>query len=141
VLHLLDLFFVVFHTALTLFNLFGWVYWRTRVANLITLGLTAGSWVGLGFFYGFGYCPLTDWHWQVLYRLGERDLPRSYITYLIQRLLGVDAAPEAVHALTVAGLCLALAMSLLLNGREWRRRRRARRRGHVGGATTASHRA
>ena len=34
-------------------------------------------WVGLGPFYGFGYCPLTDWNLRVLAALGERDLPRS----------------------------------------------------------------
>lgn len=126
-LHALDIFFVVFHTTLTLFNLFGWAYWRTRSANLITLGLTAGSWVGLGLFYGFGYCPLTDWHWRVLYRLGERDLPRSYITYLIERVLGVSPDPVAVNWGAVVGLSGALAVSVVLNARDFRRRRKAQR--------------
>ncbi|HPF94086.1 MAG TPA: DUF2784 family protein, partial [Tenuifilaceae bacterium] len=63
---LLDVFFVAFHTLLIAFNLFGWIWWRTRKANLITLLLTGLSWIGLGLFFGIGYCPLTDWHWQVL---------------------------------------------------------------------------
>ena len=33
--------------------------------------------VGLGAVYGWGYCPCTDWHWDVKRRLGETGLPRS----------------------------------------------------------------
>ncbi|MCD4791284.1 MAG: DUF2784 domain-containing protein, partial [Bacteroidales bacterium] len=74
----LDTFFVVFHTALIIFNLFGWIWKPTRRLNLITLLLTGASWFILGIFYGIGYCPLTDWHWQVLHKLGIYDVPNSY---------------------------------------------------------------
>jgi len=47
---------------------------KTRKANLILLLLTGLSWFGLGIFYGWGYCPLTDWHWKVLRELGETGI-------------------------------------------------------------------
>ncbi|MCK5838377.1 MAG: DUF2784 family protein, partial [Bacteroidales bacterium] len=68
---LADTFFIIFHTALTLFNLFGWIWQKTRKLNLIILLLTGFSWFGLGIFYGIGYCPLTDWHYRVLRKMGE----------------------------------------------------------------------
>ncbi|MBI5707465.1 MAG: DUF2784 family protein [Armatimonadetes bacterium] len=56
--------FFVFHTALILFNLFGWVSRKTRKWQLVTLGLTACSWLVFGFWRGWGYCLCTDWHLQ-----------------------------------------------------------------------------
>lgn len=115
----LDIFFTIFHTLLVLFNLFGWIWKRTRLLNLITLLLTAGSWLVLGFFYGFGYCPLTDWHFRVLGRLGYTDLPDSYLSFLFTRLTGLPVDQSLVDALTLWGLVLALAISLFLNLRFW----------------------
>src|SRR6056297_243756 len=89
---LLDYFFVIFHSALIIFNLFGWIWKKTRKANLVTLILTGLSWFALGVFYGIGFCPLTEWHWQVLTKLGERNLPVSYTEYLVNRLLGINLA-------------------------------------------------
>jgi len=51
----LDVFFLVFHTLLILFILSGWIWKRTRKANLVVILLTAASWGILGIFYGFGY--------------------------------------------------------------------------------------
>src|SRR5690606_26267869 len=86
-LQLIDYFFVVFHTALILFNLLGWIWKPTRKAHLIVISLTFASWGILGIWYGWGYCPLTDRHWEILYQLGETSLPDSYISYLLQRML------------------------------------------------------
>lgn len=44
---------------------------------------TIFSWGALGLVYGFGYCFLTDIHWQVKHSLGER-LPPSYIHYIFE---------------------------------------------------------
>ena len=63
----LDIFFIVFHTSLIFFNLFGWIWKYTRRANLVALLLTGGSWFILGLYYGIGYCPFTEWHWEVLH--------------------------------------------------------------------------
>jgi hypothetical protein len=111
----LDIFFVVFHTTLILFNLFGWIWKKTRLANFITLVLTAASWFILGIFYGIGYCPLTDWHFNILRKLGEHGLPGSYIKYLADRLTGLDINSQLVDIATVAGLFVALALSVYTN--------------------------
>ncbi|MDY6825129.1 MAG: DUF2784 family protein [Thermodesulfobacteriota bacterium] len=113
-----DLFFLLFHTALTVFNLLGWAWHRTRRLNLITLLLTGASWFGLGLVYGIGYCPLTDWHWRILYRLGHYDLPRSYITYIIDRWTGLHVSAPVVEAVTVGAFFTALVLSVVLNIRD-----------------------
>ena len=120
-LYVLDFFFVVFHTAWILFSLFGWISRRTRRANLVVLLLTAASWLGLGLFFGLGYCPLTDWHWQVLRALGQRELPRSYTQYLLIRLLGIRLDATTVDVLTAASATAALVVSVWLNIRTPRR--------------------
>jgi hypothetical protein len=122
---LLDIFFVIFHTSLTLFNLFGWIWKKTRVANLITLGLTGGSWLFLGLIVGvLGYCPLTDWHFNILYKLGKTDLPTSYIKYLADRLTGLDLNQHLVDEATLYFFLAALAISSVLNIRDFLRRRK-----------------
>src|SRR5665811_299369 len=80
---ILDIFFLIFHTFLIFFNLFGWIWKRTRKLNLITLSLTGASWLFLGLSVGtLGYCPLTDWHFKILEKLGKTDLPYSYTCLL-----------------------------------------------------------
>ena len=114
----LDVFFTVFHTFVILFNLFGWIWKCTRKANLICILLTAGSWLILGIFYGLGYCPLTDWHFDVLERLGHTELPSSYISFLVNRLTGLHPDQGLVDAVTVWGLVVALAASVFMNFRN-----------------------
>lgn len=115
-LHLLDIFFVVFHTSLIIFNLFGWLWRKTRIANLITLLLTGGSWVILGWITGTpGYCPLTDWHFSILEKLRHTNLPYSYIKYLADRLTGLSFDAALVDSLTLYGFLAALAASLIIN--------------------------
>ncbi len=115
----LDIFFTVFHTCLVLFNLFGWIWKKTRLLNLIVLLLTAGSWLILGIFYGFGYCPLTDWHFSILGKLGYTNLPDSYLSFLFTRLSGLPIQQSLVDAVTLWGLIIALVISLYLNLRQW----------------------
>ena len=80
---LLDILFVVFHTLLVGFNMLGWAWRRTRRLHLITISVTLLSWFGLGVVYGWGYCPLTDWHWDVKRVLGETALPASWMKYYL----------------------------------------------------------
>ncbi|MBI5219369.1 MAG: DUF2784 domain-containing protein [Bacteroidia bacterium] len=111
----LDIFFLVFHTLLIFFNLFGWIWKRTRKINLVTLLLTGLSWFALGIFYGIGYCPLTDWHWEVLHKLGRYDLPNSYTKYLADRITGLDFNARLADTMTAALFFVALAASLYVN--------------------------
>ena len=114
--HLLDIFFVIFHTSLILFNLFGWVWKKTRIYNLITLSLTGASWLFLGLIFGvLGYCPLTDWHFRILYKLGETNLPNSYIKYLFDRLTGLNISASLVDDITLYVFLSALVISVIFN--------------------------
>ncbi len=121
-LKLLDLFFVFFHTLLILFNLFGWIFVKLRKVNLITLLLTAFSWFILGLFYGIGYCPFTDWHFMILQKLGNNDLPTSYIKYIVGRLTGYDVSAQLTDILTMVFFLSALLVSVILNIWDFRRK-------------------
>ncbi len=98
----LNIFFFMFHTAFILFVLFGWIWKKARKIHLAALFLTAISWFGLGIFYGLGYCFCTDWHWNVRYRLGYVDMPRSYINLLILTVTGRELNDTLVDVVTMA---------------------------------------
>ncbi len=121
--HLLDIFFFLFHTILTLFNLLAWIWPKTRKANLTSLLLTAFSWFFLGIWYGVGYCPFTDWHWQVRARLGDTVLPASYIKFLLDTLTGGNWNALLVESATAVAFFLALAISVFLNWRDYKKKR------------------
>ncbi|HXG93511.1 MAG TPA: DUF2784 domain-containing protein [Blastocatellia bacterium] len=122
---LLDKFFLVFHSAVIVFNLFGWMWKKTRRANLALLLLTGLSWFALGLFYGIGYCPLTDWHWQVLHKLGRENIPNSYVKYLLDRITGLDFNASLVDTSVTICFFAALAASIFVNARDFKRSRRA----------------
>ena len=113
-----DWFFVLFHSSVVLFNLFGWIWQKTRRANLALLTLTAASWFILGIWYGIGYCPLTDWHWDVLKELGRSDLPNSYIKYLIDRIVGTDLDANLVDNSVAICFGVAVFASIFVNFRD-----------------------
>lgn len=112
---LADIVFLVFHSTLIVFNLFGWMWNKAKKVNLVSLSLTALSWFVLGIWYGIGYCPLTDWHWKVLKKLGHHDLPASYIPYLLDRIAGIEITSRAADALTLIFFSLALMASVYVN--------------------------
>lgn len=112
---LLDILFTIVHTGLILFNLTGWIWKRTRRLHLITLVLTAASWGVLGIWYGWGYCPLTDLHWDIKHQLGQTHLPNSFIKYLLDKITGKNWPPRLVDRITLASLLLAVAASLYVN--------------------------
>ena len=117
----LDALLSLLHLLVIVFVLTGWAMKRTRKAHLILLGLTLFSWLGLGYRYGLGYCPLTDWHWQVKRKLGETGLPSSYIKYYLDSGTGADWNSSLVDA-AVGGLgVVALSLNLIARKLESRR--------------------
>lgn len=120
VYELLNVFFLVFHTGLTLFNTLGWIFRRTRKWNLLTLSLTAFSWFVLGIWYGWGYCFCTDWHWQVREKLGYTTHSNSYIQFLVQQLTGIRFPEKLVDTVTVIVFFASLVLSLCVNLRKRR---------------------
>jgi len=118
--HILDILFVIFHSSLILFNSFGWIWKKTRAYNLITLSLTGASWLFLGLICGtLGYCPLTDWHFRILEKLGKTELPDSYIKYLFDRLTGLNISPSLTDRMTLYVFLAALLISVYFNLRDW----------------------
>lgn len=116
----LNYFFVIFHGTLTLFNITGWAWERTRRIHLYTISLTILSWVGLGLIYGWGYCPCTDWHWDVKRQLGERNLPASYIKYYADYLSGTSWDPFIIDIGTAAVGISAFLLSIWFNWKDWK---------------------
>jgi hypothetical protein len=113
--HALNAFFFIFHIALIPFNLFGWIFRPLRKWNLITLGITAFSWLVLGIFFGFGYCFLTDWHWQIREKLGYTNSYNSYVHFLIETLFRIQVSPVLVDWCTGISFSIAVVMSLITN--------------------------
>ena len=119
----LNISFFVFHSSWILFNCLGWICRPTRAWQLATVSLTALSWFGLGIWYGWGYCPCTEWHWQVRARLGHHD-PPSYIQLMIHEVFGVGLSPNTADALALVTLTAVAGISIRLNLRDWRAARR-----------------
>ena len=119
---LLDLGLLTFHGFLVGFNLVGWVWRRTRRLHLFAISTTLLSWFGLGVIYGWGYCPLTDWHWQVKRALGETGLPASWVKYYVDRITGVTWDTALVDGLVIGSALAALVLSVVLNVRDRRSR-------------------
>jgi hypothetical protein len=116
---LLDIFFVLFHTSLIIFNLFGWIWKKARRLNLITLVLTGSSWLFLGMIVGtMGYCPVTDLHFKILEKLEVTNLPVSYIKYLVDRITGLDVNPYLVDKMTLYLFLVALLASVIMNTKD-----------------------
>lgn len=115
----LNIFFFVFHTAFTVFNMIGWVFPKTRKLHLITMLLTAGSWFILGIWLGWGYCACTDWHWQVREAMGIQDRSNSYIHFLLQKLTGKNFDQQLVENATLIIFIVLFVLSLWQNLRNY----------------------
>ena len=112
---ILDVFFVVLHSLLIAFNLFGWAWRRTRRLHLVAISATLLSWFGLGVFYGWGYCPLTDWHWDVKRALGETGLPASWVKHYLDLATGTDWSAAVVDGVVIGSAAGAFLLSAALN--------------------------
>ena len=111
----LDIFIGIIHVLLILACLLGWMFPSTRRSHLILMGVVVGCWFLLGLKYGIGYCPLTDWHWQVKGQLGEGPLPHSFIKYIWDKIFPTPISPispKAVDGLTFAAFFISLAAAL-----------------------------
>ena len=112
----LDILYTILHVVIVGFNLTGWIFPKTRKAHLIVLSLTIVAWLGIGMAVGvIGYCPLTDWHWDVKRELGERGLPSSFIKYLVDAVFRIDSNATFIDIITAAGLIFAVIMAVIKN--------------------------
>lgn|SRR5690606_5317414 len=126
-LHILDVFYTVLHFLIIGFNLLGWIWKATRTAHLYAVWVTAGSWLVLGLWFGLGYCPITDWQWDVKTKLGARNLPNSFIKYQADRLFNRNFSPVLIDWITAVSFTLVtlLAIYFRLTGKRIERRSQA----------------
>ena len=114
-LSFLDALLTILHFVIIFFNLFGWIPVFTRRAHLISIVLTAVSWFLLGIWFGIGYCPITEWQWQIKEKLGEVNLPDSFIKYYGDKITGSNLDPDFINTLTAVCFALAAILSLYVN--------------------------
>jgi hypothetical protein len=112
-LHLLDILLTLFHLVIIGFNLFGWI-WKPKL-HLILVLLTAGCWFILGIWFGWGYCPITDWEWQIKEKLGEQNLPNSFIKYYADKISGQSIDSSLIDTLTAVCFFIAAIISVYIN--------------------------
>lgn len=107
-MNILDYAFDGLHILIICLNLFAWIPSNTRWLHVMTTHLTAASWLILGYWYGWGYCVLTDWHWSIKGSLGQETLPNNYIAYLLERYLAwhVDKQTLEMIIVFVFSFCL-----------------------------------
>jgi hypothetical protein len=120
------------HVAVIVFNMIGWIWRRTRVLHLVTIGLTAFSWFVMGAWYGWGYCFCTDYHAHVLRQLRHPDADLTFIQLLFKRLFGGDVSRPMADTLAVVVFGMIVFATITVWARELRFRSRGPRRGSAG---------
>lgn len=113
-MRVLDFLLTILHLVIIGFNLLGWIWPATRRFHFYLVMATVFSWVVLGFWYGFGYCPITDWQWQVKAKLGEQNLPNSFIKYFADKLTGLDISSALIDGITGVSFGLVVLVSCTL---------------------------
>ncbi len=111
----LDIFLTFVHLIIIGFNLFGWIWPATRKMHFICVLATAASWGILGIWFGMGYCPVTDWQWRVKEKLGEHNLPASFIKYYADKIIGKNISSSFIDLVTAICFAVAALLSIYVN--------------------------
>jgi hypothetical protein len=84
--------------------------WRAfRIAHLVGILFTASTPL-----WGEGFCPLTEWEWQLRQALGTaQDQPRSFILRLLHDLLYWDVDPLVLSLVTGAAALATVVIFIL----------------------------
>lgn len=114
-LQLLDYLFTIIHLLIIGANLFAWIWPKTRKIHLYIVVITLFCWLISGIWYGIGYCPITDWQWEVKTRLGETNLPNSFVKYHLDKLAGRDIPDTTVDIITLISFFVAIVCSIKVN--------------------------
>jgi hypothetical protein len=112
---ILDVLLTIFHLIIIGFNLLGWIWKPTKKIHFWFAIITLFCWVVLGLWYGLGYCPITDWQWNIKVQLGEQNLPASFIKYFADQLTGLNINATIIDVCTVLFFLLAIIASNKVN--------------------------
>jgi hypothetical protein len=107
--------FHLVHISIIVFAMTGWMFPAFRLAHLVLILLTLGSWFILGRWFGRGYCPVSDWHWKMKAALGGGRPSGTYIHQLLQGLTGRRLDSSAVDRMVVIATLVLAAISVALN--------------------------
>ncbi len=114
-LQLLDYLLTFLHLLIIGANLFAWTWKKTRKLHLYIVGITLFCWLILGIWYGIGYCPITEWQWQIKNELGETNLPNSFVKYYLDQLTGQNIPDTTVDIITLVSFLIAIICSIRIN--------------------------
>jgi len=114
-LRILDILLTLIHLIIIGFNLLGWIWPKTRRVHLIVVVITAFCWVILGIWYGWGFCPVTEWQWRIKTQLGEYHLPDSFIKYYADKISGRDISSSLIDSVTALCFAIAALLSVYFN--------------------------
>jgi hypothetical protein len=114
-LAVLDFIYTLVHLLIIGFNLFAWAFPATRRLHLYGVAVTLACWLILGIWYGIGYCPVTDWQWQVKTQLGEQNLPNSFVKYYADQISGQSVDANLIDIITAGSFLLSITISVYLN--------------------------
>lgn len=92
--------------------MFLWIPKATIRLHRWIVGLTAASWLVLGFWHGLGYCFLTDIHWRVKRARGVTHLPSSFIKYAGDFVTGTDLPRHTVDGVAALVFVLGVAAAV-----------------------------
>src|SRR5260221_11843210 len=93
VLAALDWLLTALHALVLLAFVLLWIPRRTARLHGWLVALTALSWLGLGFYKGFGYCILTDLHWRGEGARGGEGLSEAFSKDVGEFLTRADLRP------------------------------------------------
>ena len=114
-LYFIDVLFSLLHIVIILFNLSGWIFPATRRVYFISVTITSFCWFILGIWFGWGYCPLTEWQWHIKEQLGATGLPASFITWFANKITGMHFADTGINILTLVLFMAAAILSAYFN--------------------------
>jgi hypothetical protein len=114
-LQLLDYLFTFLHLLIITANLLLWIWPKTRKLHLYIVAITLFCWLILGIWYGIGYCPITDWQWQIKNKLGEANLPNSFVKYHLDNITGLNIPDTTVDIITLGTFLIAIICSIKFN--------------------------
>lgn len=118
VLNLLNIFFHIMHLSIIFFFLFGWLFITTQEAHFVLAVFILASWYGLGIYFGFGYCLVTDLQWKIKKLLGQAPPTEFYVKYMIDKITGLDTNPTIINGLTTSIYFAILILSVFIKAKN-----------------------
>ena len=107
----MDYILTFLHASLVIFAMTGWAFEKTQKLHFWTILSILFAWLIIGYWVGtIGYCPITDFHWDLKRALGETNLPNSFIKYVLDWLFQYDFNRHEVDQLT--GIVMVLVVTI-----------------------------